>query len=166
MKTSKELAEELGVVTQTIRNEANNQGIEPTKQGKYFYFADDDAASIKAEILGRRTDKETNKREQNKRKTDKQQSNHVFALQKEIRDKDKQIETLQNEKAFLMKQLADATESLKAAHESLNNITESLKAAQVTAQTATLRIAQHDERSWWQRLFGIRKKADGDQGEV
>lgn len=149
MRTSKELAKELGVSAQTIRNEANNQDIVPTRQGKFFYFVDDDAERIRAAILERRTDKETSKKEQ----STKQTNDFVKALQMELKDKNDRIEKLENEKAFLMKQLEDVTTSLKA--------------AQVIAQTATLRIPQHDDRTWWQRLFGIQKKTDTDsQGEV
>lgn len=155
MKTAKELAKALGVSTQTVRNEATNQNIVSTRQGKFFYFVDDDAERIKEAILERQNDKETKKRGERSN----QQSDYIALLLKEIASKDKQIELLQGEKAALSQQLTTAQETLK-------DVTESLKAAQVIAQTATLRIAQHDERSWWQRLFGIRKKADGDQGEV
>lgn len=46
------------------------------------------------------------------------------------------------------------------------NISVSLRAEQAKNSQLQLRIEQHDERSWWRRLFGIRKREDGDQGEV
>lgn len=164
MKTVKDLMNELGVSDQTIRNEAKNQNIAQIKKGKFFYFGDEDAEHIKTAILDRQNNKEARK------KTTKhdQQSKYVNFLLDEIKSKDEQIKLLQEEKVFLSKQLADVTESLKAEQASMRNVTESLKAAQVTAQTATLRIAQHDERSWWQRLFGIRPKTDtgSQQGDM
>lgn len=155
MKTVKDLANELGVSDQTIRNEAKNQNITQTKKGKYYYFGDDDAERIITAISSRTSSKRFDKKTQNSNQT----NDFVKLLEKELEAKNAQIERLEKDKAFLMKQLEDSAEALKA-------VQESLRAAQVIAQTATLRIPQHDERSWWQRLFGIRKKADGDQGEV
>lgn len=113
MKSVKELAAELGVTPQTIRNAIAKQNITPlqSKKGKGFLLSDSDAELIKSYFS------ESNKEE---RKTNfaKQQNEEdalVLLLRRELDFKNKQIEALQEENAKLTDSLAKTTESLQAA---------------------------------------------------
>ena len=195
MKTIKELADELGVVDQTVRNEILKQEIQMSKvrnsKTKAVYVLEDvDAASVKAAIQGRRNSKTNSNNGENGTKPILK-PNQIITLEmsKKIEDlevrveelteqikerdaalkeKDEQLrkmaesytERLLNleennakERAELTKQVSDLTAALKHQQELLEN-EQKLHAKNILA------IEQHDERSWWQRLFGIKKKTE------
>ena len=133
MKTVKDLAKELGVSDQTIRNEAQNQNLKTTKQGIAFVFGDDEAASIAEAITERK--EAAGKSKQNSKP--KQKDELLLILEKELESKNKQIEVLQEQNSQLVSALADATASLKAAQA-------------LHAGTMQQSIEKHDDKKWWQ----------------
>ena len=160
MKTVKDLMNELGVSDQTIRNEAKSQNITQIKNGKFYYYGDEDAERISTAIASRNNSK---RRKENTQKL-QQVNDFVKFLENELKVKNDRIEKLENEKAFLMKQLEDVTASLKAEQENLKaeqekvkaeqaNVKaaqENLKAAQQLHAKSMLSIEQHNDRAWWQ----------------
>ena len=137
MQTVKEVAAELGVTPQTIRNVIAKQNILP-KQGKTkhaFLLSEDDVTLIKSAL----SEKSENKRKT--KTTQKQNKNDtlLLLLQNELEAKNKQSEMLQEENARLTDTLAKTAESLQAA--------QALHAATVKGQ-----IEQKEDpakRKWW-----------------
>ena len=160
MKTVKDLMNELGVSDQTIRNEAKSQNIAQIKNGKFYYYADEDAERISTAI----TSRNNSKRRRESVQKSQQVNDFVKFLENELKVKNDRIEKLENEKAFLMKQLEDVTTSLRTEQENLKAEQEKLKAEQANVKAAQenlkaaqqlhaksmLSIEQHNDRAWWQ----------------
>lgn len=165
MKTIREIAEELGVSKQTVRNEVYRQGLRKGLQetAKGFAVDDEQEALIVSAIKARQTAKVSQPLPQ----TLPQKEEVTFAvdLQKELDAKNSQIaaqqaqiERLQQENAELIKNHAATVAELTAA---LENVSASLKAAQALhAGTIRERISQDSSEA--------RQKAQegGDAAEV
>lgn len=113
MQTVKQIAAELGVTSQTVRNaiaKANVAKVQ-SKNNRAFLLSDEDAAIVKSAILEK--PKEPRK---TKNASETNKSDALFLLlQNEIEAKNKQIALLQEENARLIDALAKTTESLQAA---------------------------------------------------
>lgn len=127
MKTIKELADELGVVDQTVRNEILKQEIQMSKvrnsKTKAVYVLEDvDAASVKAAIQGRRNSK-TNSNNGEKAKGEILKPNQKTHL-----EMSKRVEELEFEVENLAEQLNEKDNQLKAKEAALEEKTGELKA--------------------------------------
>ena len=126
MKTIKELADELGVVDQTVRNEILKQEIQMSKvrnsKTKAVYVLEDvDAASVKAAIQGRRNSK-TNSNNGEKAKGEILNSNQKTNLEmsKRIEELEVEVESLTEHlktKDAALNEKDEEIRKIKQAHE-------------------------------------------------
>ena len=143
MKTIKQIADEIGVSKQTIRNEVYRQGLQSSLQSSAKGFAVDEETEkrIVTAILERRAAKQPQTLPPNLPQTlpPNFAVNFAVDLQKELDEKNAQIERLQKENAELLKQNA-------ATAAALENVTQALRAAQALhAGTMQERIEEKAE---------------------
>lgn len=121
MRTIKELADELNVSPQTVRNEyrKQNENKIENKRGKEICLSDEAAERIKSAIL---------ERHENKSKT--KEDTFVLFLQSEIDVKNQQISALEKQIEAMQGQVSGLQEQTKILTAALENVTESLRAAQ------------------------------------
>lgn len=154
VKTIKQLAEELNVTPQAVRDEVRRQGIQTNKaddkvNGKAkqsITLLDDDADRIIKAFLERRDAK------QSKKNDDAKQSEKTLfaALQSQIEEKNRQIEELKEENRKLLDALETAQALARDAQEIATRAQGMAQAAQALHAGTMHQIEQHNDRRWWQ----------------
>lgn len=161
MTTAQDLAKELDVTVQTIRNESHRQNVKmlPKPEGRGYYFSEESAELIRAAIRDRQQTLEHIRKEKENYVSFKE----VQRLREQLREKDEEIETRKreishlNEKIQLLeektvameKTLTDYRQQVSNLAKTLENTSETLKAAQVL-HMGTMKQIEKQDRKWWQ----------------
>lgn len=151
MQTAQELAKELSVTVQTIRNESHRQKTKliPKEEGRGFCFSDEDAEKIRQAIRKRKVDAE-------RVRTNNISAREVDELRKKVQTVDEEIEKRDTRIKELEQLVAARDETIESYQaqilnltQSLANVTESLKASQVL-HMGTMKQIEKQSRKWWQ----------------
>lgn len=160
--TVKDLAHDLHVTRQTVRNEMKRQGIEPVTEkdanGRQFFSVDEEAAEKISEGIRKRNEIRPDTKEPERRRLEKDKEDlaaRCAALEKENEDLRNQLaqtevslaakdETIRRQDEQLRKEEERSADLMRM----MENLSESLKAAQVIA--AGRQIEQHNDKKWWQ----------------
>ena len=129
MKTIAEIAEELGVTPQTIRNEIERQSLRSfcQKSGRSFCIDEEGERRIKSAIVDRKQNKSKTKFGVVDAKPLQNDDALLLLLREELTAKNAQIEELQRQRSEQEERHAREIAALTAA---LENVSASLKAAQ------------------------------------
>lgn len=130
MKTIAQIAEELGVTPQTIRNEIERQSLRSfcQKSGRSFCIDEEGERRIKSAIVDRKQNKSKTKFGVDFAKPlQKEEGTLLLVLREELAAKNAQIEELQRQRSEQEERHAREIAALTAA---LENVSASLKAAQ------------------------------------
>lgn len=162
MKTAQELAKELSVTVQTIRNESQRQKTKlvPKSEGRGYCFSDEDAEKIRQAIRKRKVDSERARLNNISAREVESLRKKVQTVDEEIEKRETRIKELEQTMDARIKELeqliAVRDETIKNCQEqilqltqSLANVTESLKASQVLHMGTMKQIEKHG-RKWWQ----------------
>lgn len=166
MKTVKEIAGELHVTPQAVRNEIAKQSIKTNKlthgNGRALCVSDSDADAIKQAFSRRSDSKKQTKQsiEANKAKS----KNDELALLSEAEKKALQNDMMKQQIDFLTDQIKAKDEQIRAKDEQIRALGERLEAAQEIARTAQemAKTAQALHAGTLQKI--TQKDADPDQG--
>ena len=116
--STKELAQQLGYTTQSVRNAMKQLSIEPEKRGRVYSISQEQAKKI-AESFGKSLIKEEKQKKDSSSKTNESFQNqietlndHIKTLKNQIEIKDRQIESMQNQ----IDSLLETNKALSAAN--------------------------------------------------
>jgi len=150
MKTTKQIAAEVGKSTQTILNIAAELGIEKRKIGKSFAFLEDEASQIIAKFLSQDLQ-------------NLPQSFGAAFAKEEVEALKDTVKWLQNQCDKKDKQLEEKATQITSLTAALENTTASLNASQALHAGTTQKLLMDGKPGLFARLFGGKKKVEVEQ---